>query len=124
MDAQSDTHSDIRVPDLRTRTVIPFQVIQRLVSRIAERYQPQQIILFGTYAYGTPHPESDVDLLVIMDTPLREIQQMLEIRQFLNPLFGLDLIVYTPQNLAQRLAWGDSFLLEVIERGRVLYPSA
>jgi uncharacterized protein len=59
-----------------------------------------------------------------MDTPRRETQQMLEIRQFLNPLFGMDLIVYTPQNLAQRLAWGDSFLLEVIERGRVLYPSA
>jgi predicted nucleotidyltransferase len=74
MDAQSDTNSDIRVPDLRTRTVTPFEVIQRLVNRIAERYQLQHIILFGAYAYGTPHPESDVDLLVIMDTPLREIQ--------------------------------------------------
>ena len=52
-----------------------------------------------------------------------ETEQALEIRRRLNLLFGLDLPVYTPEKLAQRLAWGDSFLQEIIRRGLVLYES-
>jgi hypothetical protein len=58
-----------------------------------------------------------------METSLREPQQALQIRQYLNPLFGLDIIVYSPAKLAQRLAWGDNFLSEITERGIVLYES-
>ena len=53
--------------------------IRALVQRIVERFKPEKIILFGSYAYGHPKPESDVDLLVVMDTPLRARQQRLEI---------------------------------------------
>ncbi len=100
-----------------------MQVIYTLVRRIAERFHPQQIILFGSYAYGCPRPESDVDLLVVMETALKESEQALRIRQAVNVLFGVDLIVYTPENLAQRIAWGDSFLREVTEQGLILYES-
>ena len=113
----------LQVPTVNLRTRIPDAVIAELTRRIAGTFHPRRIILFGSYACGQPRPESDVDLLVVMDTPLSEMQQALEIRQELNPLFGLDLIVYTPSRLAQRLAWGDSFLREIIEKGKILYES-
>jgi predicted nucleotidyltransferase len=78
---------------------------------------------FGSYAYGKPKPESDVDLLVIMDTQLSEIEQAATICRRIPYRFGLDLIVYTPRRLAQRLEWGDSFLKEITQRGVVLYES-
>jgi hypothetical protein len=58
-----------------------------------------------------------------METGLRESQQALQIRQYLNPLFGLDIIIYPPVKIKQRLAWGDSILSEIIERRIVLYES-
>jgi predicted nucleotidyltransferase len=71
-----------------------------------------------------PRPESDVDLLVVMETPFKEWEQRWKIRQGINYNFGLDLVVRTPATLAQRLEWGDFFLREVIEKGKVVYESA
>jgi len=65
-----------------------------------------------------------VDLLVILDAPLKERKQSLEIRQYLGVMFGLDLIVHSPESLRQRLEWGDSFLQEIIETGKVMYESS
>ena len=45
---------------------IPMSAIKRFARRIAAKFHPEKIILFGSYAYGTPHEESAVDLLVIM----------------------------------------------------------
>ena len=58
-----------------------------------------------------------------METLERESQQAMQIRQYLNPMFGQDVIVYSPAKIKQRLALGDSFLTEIIERGIVLYES-
>jgi predicted nucleotidyltransferase len=111
------------VPTIDVRERIPAEVIHLLARQIADRFHPQKIILFGSYANGQPHPESDIDLLVIMETEMRESQQALQIRQYLNPLFGLDIIVYPPAKVEQRLAWGDSFLSEIIKQGIILYES-
>jgi predicted nucleotidyltransferase len=116
-------NTEFQVPTIDVRERIPSEVIAQINQQIVERFHPMKIILFGSYAYGNPQPESDVDLLVVMETSLREIQQALQIRKFLNPLFGLDIIVYTPVNLANRLEWGDSFLREVVTKGKVLYES-
>jgi len=114
---------DLTVPTIDIRKRIPQAVIRRLASRIAKQFKPQKIILFGSYARGKPRPESDVDLLVVMDTKLRESQQSLEIRRSLGILFGLDLIVRTPKRLRQRLKMGDSFLKDVLREGKILYES-
>ena len=113
----------IRVPTIPNRTQIPQATIQNLVEQISVLFHPKKIILFGSYAYGTPHPESDVDLLFIMATQLSELEQAAVICRAIPYRFGLDLVVYTPQRLAQRLEWGDSFLREIIQRGITLYES-
>lgn len=111
----------IKVPNINERRRIPMRAIRDVVKQIAEKFQPEKIILFGSYAYGRPRPESDVDLLVIMDTPLRNRQQAAQIGRAIEYHFGLDLLVRSPQQLAERLALGDFFLQEVLEKGKVVY---
>ena len=53
---------------LYSGATIPMRVIRRYARAIADEFQPDKIILFGSYAYGTPNEDSDVDLLVIMPT--------------------------------------------------------
>src|SRR5437763_2376353 len=99
---------------------IPMRVIRRYARAIAEEFHPDKIILFGSYAYGTPHEDSDVDLLVIM--PARnQIDQSIKIRRQLPAPFPMDLIVRTPYNLGWRLKEGESFHTEIVTRGKVLY---
>ncbi len=112
------------VPTINERKRIPQKAIRDLVQQIAEQFNPQKIILFGSYAHGKPRPESDVDLLVITNALGSERRPSLTIRKALNIMFGLDLIVYTPTRLQQRLDWGDSFLREIMETGVVMYESA
>lgn len=113
----------IEVPTVDKRKRIPQKAIDEVVRQIAEKFQPQKIILFGSYARGNPRPESDVDLLVVMDTPLKESQQSLEIRRLLGVMFGLDLIVYTPKRLKERVEMGDWFLRDIMEEGKIVYES-
>src|SRR4051794_27671098 len=99
---------------------IPMRVIRQFAHRVAERFGPEKIILFGSYAYGTPHADSDVDILVVM--PARnELDQAVRISLAVEAPFPLDIIVRTPRNLAWRLKEGDWFLREVVARGKVLY---
>jgi len=113
--------NSLQAPALDAGHRIPQQVIEDVVRQIVERFQPQRIILFGSYAYGQPRPDSDVDLLVVLDTPLKEMEQAVRICQMIEYHFGLDLIVRTPATLARRLALGDPFLHEIIRKGKVLY---
>lgn len=110
-------------PTIDVRKRIPDSVIRKLVERISSQFAPRRIILFGSYANGTPRPESDVDLLVVMDTQKRAATQAMEIRSAVQPMFAVDLLVITPQHLAERLALGDSFLKEIVEKGVVVYES-
>ena len=112
-----------RILDVNRRTRIPQWAIRWVADQIAERFSPQQIILFGSYARGDPRPESDVDLLVVMRTR-REGEQSLLIRQAIECPFGLDLIVRTPATLQRRLKEGDYFLRQVIDEGKVLYEAS
>src|SRR6266571_1448247 len=87
---------------------IPLHVIRRFARQVGERFQPEKIILFGSYAYGTPHADSDVDILIVM--PARnQLDQAYKIRLAISAPFPLDLIVRTPKNMKWRLAEGDSF---------------
>ena len=99
---------------------IPMSAIRRFAQRIAERFDPEKIVLFGSFAYGTPHEYSDVDLLVVMPA-YSEIHQSIRITLAFDREFPLDLIVRTPGRLRHQLAEGDSFLQEITSKGIVLY---
>src|ERR1700716_3401968 len=101
---------------------ISVTAIRRFARRIAERFQPDKIILFGSYAYGKPHEESDVDLLVIMRTK-NAIDQSIRIKMAFVRLFSLDLIVRTPWQIERGLKDDNWFLREIIEKGKVLYEA-
>lgn len=98
--------------------------IQSFCDAVAREFRPKKIVLFGSYAYGKPTEDSDVDLLVILPFDRKKGRKSLEIRQRVPVNFPLDLIVRTPEFVAQRLAWGDCFTAEVLAKGKVLYEAA
>jgi predicted nucleotidyltransferase len=99
---------------------VPMPVIRRFARQVVERFHPDQIILFGSYAYGKPHADSDVDILVVM--PARnQVDQAVRIDQAIDAPFPLDLIVRTPKTLNWRMQEGDSFLREIVAQGKILY---
>src|SRR5438067_5506637 len=99
---------------------IPRRLIRRFAREVAERFHPDKIILFGSYAYGRPHADSDVDILVVMPTR-NQLHQAYKIHSTLLPPFPLDIIVRQPRNMPDGSEEGDSFLREVVAQGKVLY---
>jgi predicted nucleotidyltransferase len=99
--------------------------IKELARFIADRFRPQRIVLFGSYAYGQPTEDSDVDLLVI--TPVRgnvtlkaaEIHHESHVAS--GYAFPMDVIVRTPAQVRKRLRLNDFFFREVMEKGEILY---
>lgn len=97
-----------------------MSAIRRYVRQIVEEFQPEKVILFGSYARGDQREGSDVDLLVVM--PARSVvSQAIRIRLAVRAPFAMDLIVRTPEQLRQRIADGNWFLREITETGVVLY---
>jgi predicted nucleotidyltransferase len=99
---------------------IPMRVIRRFARQVAERFQPEKIVLFGSYAYGTPHADSDVDILVVMPANNKHSRSF-QIRTAISTPFPMDLLVRTQEGLHRRLADGDLFHTEIVSKGKVLY---
>ncbi len=98
--------------------------IQATCDDIVTEFAPLQVILFGSYAYGTPTEDSDVDLLVVMDIPESETtKQAGKIGQRIPRRFSMDLLVRSPKEIAYRISHNDWFLREITEKGEVLYES-
>jgi predicted nucleotidyltransferase len=99
---------------------IPMPLIRDFARQVAERFRPDKIILFGSYAYGTPHDDSDVDILVVM--PARsQLSMAARIAIAIDPPFPLDIIVRTPEQMKWRLEEHESFLTEITTKGIILY---
>ena len=95
-----------------------------IVDKIRQEYQPDKIILFGSYAYGHPDRDSDIDLLIVKDTQERPIDRRVKVAEIVsNPgrLTPLETIVLTSEEIRKRLQIGDQFLKEIMDRGEVLY---
>jgi predicted nucleotidyltransferase len=86
-------------------------------------FKPDRIILFGSYAYGTPIQDSDVDLLVILEGEPGGPRRAIDIRRELHAPFALDLLVRSKTDVEERLALNDFFLREIFDKGRVLYAA-
>ena len=100
--------------------------IARLCELIAREFQPEKIILFGSWAYGTPDTDSDIDLLVVMPfegSPFRQAGTILNRVIQAVGVLPLDLLVRTAEQLEERLAIGDGFVRDILARGKVLYEA-
>ncbi|NOH01157.1 MAG: nucleotidyltransferase domain-containing protein [Chloroflexi bacterium] len=99
-----------------------MRTIRSLAKIIAEKFDPEEIILFGSHAYGKPHAWSDVDFLVVMDTPKGEFKTIMEISDPLPDLpFRVDIIARSRAAIDRRKIQGDFFLREITTKGKVLY---
>jgi predicted nucleotidyltransferase len=97
-------------------------LLQDITRRIVHRFNPEKVILFGSRASGTAQADSDVDLLVIMETNDPPIQRAIEVKRACRPRFvAMDVLVKTPEEVASRLRQGSFFLRQILEQGRVLY---
>ena len=103
---------------------ISQRAISSFARQVARRFKPQKIILFGSYAYGNPTEDSDVDVLVVMPFEGRNPEKATEIWMATKPRFPIDIMVRKPDELKKRLKMGDFFLREITEKGKVLYEAA
>ncbi len=101
--------------------MIDEKEIRFLSERIAKEFHPERIILFGSYATGTPAPDSDVDLLIILPFEGKNFTKSLEILNRTNPQFPIDLLARTPEDTERRYQEGDPLIREALDRGKVLY---
>ena len=102
--------------------MVSRQEIQAACDDIVREFAPLQVILFGSYAYGTPTEDSDVDLLVVMPIPKSEFRnKAVEIRQRIPYRFSMDLLVRSPEEIAYRVSYNDWFLREITEKGELLH---
>jgi predicted nucleotidyltransferase len=103
------------------------KITQRAISafarQVARQFNPQKIILFGSYAYGKPTEDSDVDILVVLPFKGRNPEKATEIWMATKPRFPSDIMVRKPAELKKRLKMGDFFLREITEKGKVLYET-
>lgn len=105
----------------------PFKLVTRrqireVVDHIVEAAHPDKVILFGSYAYGKPTVDSDVDFLVVMESGERPAKRAIRIaRHLLDVPFPMDILVRTPAEIAERLRIEDYFMREVIRQGKTVY---
>lgn len=112
-----------------TQTASPRQrrkQIKQLCEAIAQEFHPEKIVLFGSYADGKPRPDSDVDLLVVMSfegSPFRQAAVILSHIVRIVGVLPMDLLVRTAEQVRERVQMGDSFMRDILERGKVIYEA-
>jgi uncharacterized protein len=100
------------------------KIIEEVVDKIIKEYQPEKIILYGSYAYGKPNPDSDIDLFIVKDTDKDWLDRFVEVKRLVyKPLRHISISphVYTPKETSERLAVRDAFIEEILNQGEVLY---
>jgi len=95
--------------------------LRRIVEVLKREYEPEKLILFGSIAEGNMHEWSDIDLLIIKKTEKRPLDRILEACHLIKPTIGIDLFVYTPDEFETLLREKFSFLIKIVQKGKVLY---
>ena len=96
--------------------------INKIKAKIVRKYRPEKIILFGSYVWGKFTSDSDVDFFIVKKTKKRKLDRIYEVDKLLaERKIPIDVLIYTPQEIRERLKLGDLFVKEVIERGKLIY---
>lgn len=108
--------------------MVTQQQIDEIVRILVNECQPEKIILFGSYAQGTANEDSDLDLAIVKKTDLPPHKRSTEFRKALRSegrrwLFGMDILVYTPEEIEAYRSSPYSFVHEIFSTGKTLYES-
>ena len=99
-------------------------LLREIAQKVVQAFRPKNIILFGSYAYGKPTSDSDLDLLIVMESRDRPAERIRKVSDLFDPRpLPMDFIVLTPGEVRHRLSGFDPFLEEVLEKGQRLYGS-
>ena len=101
--------------------MIPMRDIKRYCDAIAAAFKPRNIILFGSYAYGQPNEDSDVDVMVVMPGKRYRRDLGFRVRMKVPAGFHVDILVEPDDKLAARIADRECFILDITEKGKVMY---
>ena len=105
------------------KNTVTLQAIREIVQQIVKRFRPQKVILFGSYAHGKPTQDSDVDLLVVMETSEHVLHAAARISAAIDHPFPLDILVFRPSELKASLERKGVFATEVMAKGIVLHEA-
>ena len=99
------------------------QKIQSMADKIAQEFKPEKIILFGSWAWGTPHEDSDVDLFIVKESNKKRWEREYDLRMKLigNKFPPMDLLIYTPEEMEQRIRIEDLFIQDILKNGKLVY---
>ncbi len=98
--------------------------IKKIVRRIARNYKPEKIYLFGSFAWGKPNRDSDIDLLIIKKTKQDFFQRNFAVRKIIDGVLPVDILVRTPEEVKKRLILGDFFYRDIVRKGKPLYEKS
>lgn len=98
------------------------QKIKNVVDEIVKEYKPEKIILFGSFAWGKPTKDSDIDLFVVKKSDKSTLEMTKDVYEIIfDKGEAVDVLVYTPDQLEKRKKLGDYFVLNIINNGKLLY---
>jgi predicted nucleotidyltransferase len=102
------------------RTVAKHERVAHVIASL-EEYDPQQVILFGSWARGDEDEYSDLDLVIIKETQERFLDRLKRVYELVKPAFAMDVLVYTPQEFADMRERDNPFIEMVLKEGVVIY---
>lgn len=101
--------------------------VSEVVQRLVEHYHPFKVVLFGSQVWGEPDEGSDMDLFIVKETDECFLDRMRTVKRLLYETgrvpFAMDVLIYTPQEVEERLSLGDPFVCDILNGGVVLYES-
>jgi len=104
--------------------MVARQQISNIGKTIAIKFKPERIVLFGSYAYGNPTSDSDIDLFVVLPHEGLAARKAAEIRLALPADLSIDVIVRSPEKVQERLQMHDYFISEIMGKGHVIYAGS
>lgn len=106
-----------------TSSLVSYEKIEKVTRQIVERFRPRKVILFGSYAYGQPTEDSDVDLLVLIETEDAPLHVAAQIASEIEHAFPIDIVVRTPTELEAAAQRQGVFASEMLSKGIILYEA-
>lgn len=94
------------------------------ILKLLKRYNPEKVILFGSYARGCSDQFSDIDLIIIKKTRKRFLDRIKDVLMIIKPSYAIDILVYTPQEFKKMISQRNPFLEYVLKEGKVIYEKS